>query len=472
MEAYQSREPPQASFAGNSSNCRSLVPVRNEEFCAPQRHTHWSLRSFPKVKQLFASIMRLGAGEAVARLSSFAIYAFISRKYGLELVATLTLAQTVATYVSMGADQGLRLIGARLVARDPNCSRLVVDLVLRRRLVSCSVCVVLGCLYALWAPLPDNARYCVLGFVLGVIPYAFSLDWLAWGLNRIGWLGTCRASMGLLFAITAIVGMQLSGKRVLVLTIANGFTAMGGAALLWFAWRRSWQHELQPAADYDPALAARLGWGLVLPLGMATMLTLVFNSFDTVMLAAMSTVNELGRYSAAYKILFVIFGAYYLFTQSLYPKLSSLQTGTRARQLLPVMVAVVGLVGILIAIVLAVWPERILRFVYGNDFNAGGLLRVLSMAIPMDFCAALMGILLVSRGLDRAVLKCAGGAALCNILINLWLIPRRGAVGAAWSTVISYLVLVASLAIVAFRPSVFLDDAVAALQAEALETRA
>lgn len=115
--------------------------------------------------------------------------------------------------------------------------------------------------------------------------------------------------------------------------------------------------------------------------------------------------------------------------------------GRQARRLLAQVLLALGVLGGCLALVIATWAGPILRIIYGADLNAVHLLRLLSFAIPMDFCAALMGTVLVSRGFDKPVLWGAAAAALCNVLMNLWLIPLINATGAAWATLVSYLVL-------------------------------
>jgi O-antigen/teichoic acid export membrane protein len=141
------------------------------------------------MKRLLNSILKFGAGEVVSKLAAFAFFGYVSRAFGVELLGIVALSQTVAGYVTMGTDLGLRMIGARIVARDASMAPAIIPHVLRKRLISCAVCVSLASIYALWGPVPAGARPYVLGFALGVFPYAFSLDWLAWGLNHFGWLG-------------------------------------------------------------------------------------------------------------------------------------------------------------------------------------------------------------------------------------------------------------------------------------------
>jgi O-antigen/teichoic acid export membrane protein len=411
------------------------------------------------MRKLLKSILRLGTGEAVSRLASFGLYAYISRAFGIELLGIVALSQTIAGYVILGTDQGLRMIGARLVARDAGAASEIIRHVLRKRLISCAVCVAVGAAYALKGPVPTNARYYILGFVLGVIPYAFSLDWLAWGLDHFGWLGAWRGCTSLLFVLSAVVAIRISGTTLLPITVANAVSAALGAVLLWGLWRFSWRSYPPASVVENTYLDNAFRWAPVLQLGATALLNLMFNNFDTVMLGAMTTAGEVGRYSAAYKILFVIFGMYYLITQSLYPKLSRMKFDARARRWLSLVLLALAVIGGLIAACVATYAAIILRTIYGTDLSAVHLVRVLSLAVPMEFCVALMGTLLVSRGFNKAVLFCTSLAAAFNFVSNWILIPRLQADGAAWSTVFSYLfLLVLVLAIFISKP-VLTDDA-------------
>ncbi len=400
----------------------------------------------PKIKQTIRSLLRLSLGEAGSRVASFILYAYISRRLGVEVLGIVALAQTVASYVTYGSEQGIRMIGARLVARDAGSAPAVVNEVLRKRVIVSCVSVAAGCCYALFGPLPAPARLYVLYFVLAVLPYAFSLDWLAWGLNHLGWLGGSRSGISLAFTLGAVAGIHFTGNAFASITLANGLSAVVGAIFLWPVWRFFWSEASRRAQPASGALNSEilneLRWAPILTLGMANIFNLMFKNFDTVMLGALSTTAEVGRYSAATKILFLVLSGYYLLMQTLYPQLSRLPT-RNMRSLLVRAVIGVAMVGLLVAIVTAVLAPMILRVVYGSELNATRLLRILAISVPFDFCIAFLSTVFVSRGFDKFVLKTVGVSAITNVAMNWFLIPRLHAEGAAWATFGSYVLLLA-----------------------------
>lgn len=109
-----------------------------------------------------------------------------------------------------------------------------------------------------------------------------------------------------------------------------------------------------------------------------------------------------------------------------------------------------GVLGLAVALILYFGAHQILRLIYGPLFGpAEALLRVLTLAVPLELISALLGVTLVSRKHDVAVANGVTVAAIVNIGLNLVLVPRYGALGAAWVTVISYAVYCPALAVAA-----------------------
>lgn len=396
---------------------------------------------------LIRSVISLGIGEVSARFLSFLFLAYISRKFGVGLLGAVALAQTASMYVTAGTDQGAKWVGARIIARHPSQAPVVIHLLTRMRVITGGIFVAAGACYALFGPLPESARIYVLGFVLAVIPYALTLDWLAWGLGYLGWLATWRAGVALIFVGGAVLALELHLNTVLSIVLSNGVSSVAGAILLWSLWRYKWQSKILSVENGHKELQIdqELRWRSTLPLGIALMLSQLFQNLDTMLLGAMSTANEVGRYNGAYRILMVAFGGYYVLTQSLYPRFAGAKFKQDTIKYLFAAVAVVFLSGALLAGCLAVYAGEVLKFIYGSDLGAVSIFRVLAMAIPMEFASSLMGVMLSSRGFDRKVLLVTAIAAALNLILNLIAIPQSQAFGAAWATVVSYIVLTCGL---------------------------
>jgi O-antigen/teichoic acid export membrane protein len=150
----------------------------------------------------------------------------------------------------------------------------------------------------------------------------------------------------------------------------------------------------------------------VFNLGMANLLNLVFMNADILLLGAMTTMQEVGKYSAACKPLYVIFTGFWLLTDALYPHLAKLEADALARRLLVGSLALVAVGSSAAALVIAFFAPQILTVIYGSTLGAVALFRVLLIALPIDFCFSLLWTVLVSRGYERVVLLSLGSAAV------------------------------------------------------------
>lgn len=394
------------------------------------------------VKQLFDSAARIATGEVLGRLATFALYAYVSRHYGVEVLGIVALSQVVATYVMEGSDQGLKLIAVRLLAREHGLVDYLVPAVWRLRAVFTATAVVLGIAYGLYGPVPAAARACIVAFVLAVVPYACALDWVAWGLGQFGLLAAWRSGTSILYVLIAVLGMSLTGRPITSMVTGNFTAAAVGAVFLWLVGRLRWRRtaNVLASAVLEGAREA-LRLSRVLTLGFSNLLNLIFLNADVLILGAMSTTREVGRYSVACKPLYVMFTGFWLLTDVLYPHIAGVEDSTHARRALFMWLTLLAVSSAAVAGGLALLAPQILTVIYGSPMAATGLFRVLLIAMPFDFCFSLLWTVLVSRGYDRFVLCALATAAAANVLLNWTFIPRFQAEAAAWATVASYAIL-------------------------------
>ena len=393
------------------------------------------------LKSILGTAFKLGIGEAIARLGMFVVLAFISRQYGLRLLGALALAQTVWLYAMQGTDLGFRIIGAREIAREPRISGIIIPALLKKRSITGALAVTVSLLYAFFGPMDDFARLCVAGFALAIVPYLFSLDWLIWGQSRFGWLSAWKAGVTIAFAGLTFLGFRMLSDPRVALVSGNFVSALLGSAVLWWMWEYRWKPQYSGAPAGAESIQESFRWRAVLPLGLSVIMTQAFHNADTLLLGAMAPLSEVGRYSSAYKVLFLACGGYYLISQAVYPQLARAPGDGSPRRKVWFGISAVGLIGTVFALVLAALARPILVVIYGSDLGAVTLLRMLLIAVPLDFVGTTLGISFTSRGFDKYTLFSCAAAAVANIACNLVLIPRMGATGAAIATLGSYVLL-------------------------------
>jgi PST family polysaccharide transporter len=92
-----------------------------------------------------------------------------------------------------------------------------------------------------------------------------------------------------------------------------------------------------------------------------------------------------------------------------------------------------------VCLVITTGAGYIVNLLYGKQFAAAiPLLAVLIWSEVSIFFAAVVMNAIVARNLQKYLLVPTAVGALSNVALNLYLIPRYAALGAAWATLISY----------------------------------
>jgi O-antigen/teichoic acid export membrane protein len=396
--------------------------------------------------QLLRNIFHLGSGELLARLFGILAVIFLGHKYGVGILGVYALAQGIAQYLQPLIDFGLRHVGARLMARFPGCASEIMHRVQRRRLGMAAAAVPFVLLYAAVARLPLDMKVFLFLFAGITAMYALSLDWAAWGREQLRLVGLAKAIVpgSVLVCLVIAIGSQ----HVLAWLVVGNLIGYSVQAIVFWMWWKRYQRAIGEQEHGVATIAEALQWGRTSIMGLAWLGNLAFNTIDMLMLGVISNPEQVGLYSAAYRILNQVLVTYYLLTNVLYPQLARQSVAERVRMLRPPILLALLASGSALAVLVVVFRGPVLSIVFGHAFVAGApLLLLLAWCLPLDFLTSYLSNAYIAWGMERKVLLCALFAAANNVVLNWIEIPRYGALAAAANTVISYLVYLVALAL-------------------------
>src|SRR3989338_6289247 len=181
-----------------------------------------------------------------------------------------------------------------------------------------------------------------------------------------------------------------------------------------------------------------------LPFWFTRMFDIIFTNIDKVMLAWMASYQITGIYGAASTMVNALIIIPVVFMYATFPAMSFFHI-QKSGQSLALIFRKTCYYLLTISIPLTVGcvllADRLILFAYHNTFVASGaILKILSLSFPFIFIGYVTGFLL--NAINRAYLFsiAAGIGAALNIVLNMLLIPRFGAPGAAYGTVLSQMV--------------------------------
>lgn len=191
-------------------------------------------------------------------------------------------------------------------------------------------------------------------------------------------------------------------------------------------------------------------WGLLqqtMPFATLGVLMGLYTKIDAVMLEAMLTngAYAAGIYAASYRLLDAMAMVPILMSGVLLPQFSSLMA---KNELTPAFVRtsalLLGGIGFLAALVLLLHTDFVLRTLYTHNSAAQsevfGWLMLSFIPLSMNY---VFGTLLTAAGSMKRMNFLALGGLGINLLLNIWLIPVKGAVGAAMATGFTQLFILA-----------------------------
>lgn len=210
----------------------------------------------------------------------------------------------------------------------------------------------------------------------------------------------------------------------------------------------------------------RLGWdidiaywrtllGTALPVGLISVLALIYFKIDSVMLAAMRGTYDVGVYGIPYKLIDVLITLPTLFVSNVFPVLAqALHHPERAQHIFRKAFDFLAISGLPITTAVFAFAIPIIHLIGGQTYlsassvvvsgvaiNAVTVLRILILAVLFAFFGNLLSCVIILKKLQGRYVWAAVLAMVFNIGINFVVIPRYSYFGTSISTVLTEIVV-------------------------------
>lgn len=210
------------------------------------------------------------------------------------------------------------------------------------------------------------------------------------------------------------------------------------------AFRRKWPSEIRAV---QPAYLVATWMGMAMPIAVGLSSRMLMTKADVLMLAPLAGVEEVGLYGAAFRVTYVITFPQIVLMAVMTPLISQAFAAHRPDQLRS-RLRIANLFSLLTALppalLIIALSELIMEGVFGPAYAAAAptlaILAVgqLAASLVMPFSSVLM-----MGGRERVFGTINLAALALNVLLNLLLAPRYGALGSAVATTISLSLILA-----------------------------
>lgn len=388
--------------------------------------------------RIFRNLAALVASLVLERTISLVLFLVIARRLGpVELGEYALVFSFLAIFETLSVF-GQNLLVVREVARDrASAGRYLVNssaLVL----VAAVACAVLMPFVARWLGYSPQTVFYILLIGLVLIPDSLATvsESVLQAWERMEFITLFRFATNLLGTALAIGLLFRGAGLAAVFWVLVGQRSLLTAAYGWLVWQRGVR-----------GTQARVEWpfcrGLVRVslafMGMSVFAAL-FKNVDVWILRGMSTATEVGLYAAADRPVALITLAAPILMTALFPSLSETYRSSpeRFERILESSLRMLAATVPFVAGLLALAAPGLVALLYDTGYD--GVVRplqILAWSLVPTFLAALLFRVLLASNNERISLRVSFVNVVANVGLNLWLIPRGGAVAASFVALVT-----------------------------------
>lgn len=397
--------------------------------------------SAEKVSEKLASRSRVAArntgfliaGDMTCKLAMILFASVLARRLGAAEFGEFVLAQVLGGIVIALADPGVSQIVYRDFATSEEPSLLIgAGALLRLAFLPVAFGSLTVLAYLLGYSSQVFSVIAVVGLAVLVLGMGENYFWIFKAASKAILVFWSRGFQSVLLLTFAIVlwKTHLSLRQVALGYLA--YAILGTVFVPLLAGATGYRHRL-PSLKYSAGVLRR-----GLPLALQALMVYVYLYADTIILSVMRTMNEVGHYQAAYRLVLSLNIIGTAFVASVFPFF--VQGYASGRQGLDEIyyrsMKYLLALGFGIAMGTTMLADRIIVFFYGGGFLPSiRFLQILIWSEALIFLSFVCGGLLLALDRRWELFRQAVLAAILNLVLNLPIIYYWGALGASVTTV-------------------------------------
>lgn len=391
------------------------------------------------LRDVIANSAWLYFDRAIRLLAGLLITPWMARYLGPEQFGMLNYATAIVVLFSAFATLGLDGFAVRGFIEEPAKKRFYFGTVFFLKLLG-SGTAILAVFITTLTLYEGDSRLQVLVLIIAIGTIFQSADVIAfWNQSQMQQKFNVVSKNGA-FVLLSIVKMLLivNHAPLEAFAIAASVEILVGSVALFAMHRIGREHRFDWKFDRQIAMQLlRISW----PLLFSSMAVAIYMRIDQIMLGKMVGEHAVGIYSAALRLSELWYVLPTVIVSAALPVLlrTKQESEERFMQLLQTLFSVLVKIAYVVAIPMTFYADDVIELFFGAEYKgAGDVLAVHIWSAIFVFLGVVTSAWTTAYGYSKYALLQTLAGALINVALNIVLIPRYGAVGAAWATVISY----------------------------------
>jgi O-antigen/teichoic acid export membrane protein len=386
------------------------------------------------MRTLVANMGILAVGEVFTKAFTLVAFVLLARHFGPAVYGGLEFALAVVFVLTLIIDFGLGLYGAREIATHPeNVPGIVREVVTARFwLVLVSLAILAG--FTALVHKSSEEKILMILFGLTLLPAPLLLQWVFQGLDKTQYMSIAQLLRYGVFALAVLAVVKLN-LRLWYVAGAEMLGVLAAAAFMLFSYFRRYGR----IRVLEPALPNRRLLIEAFPIGLSTLMWAIKYVFMTVLLGLIVTdAAELGRFSAALRVIVAAHTFIALYLYNLLPTVSrcSTEPPEALRRLLAGAVRLCTWASLALCMVGTAAADTMIRVMYKEQYaDSAVVFQILIWMLAAALVSSHFRVTLIAYGKQGMELLSTSCGALVTVVLVWLLYHRFGLRGAATAMV-------------------------------------
>ena len=385
--------------------------------------------------QIFKNLISLASAEVISKIIALITAAYLGRILKPEGFGILGFATAFVSYFLLMVNFGLDTYGTREIAKDKSLLSKLVNNIISIRVLFAIVWYIIFSIVIISIDKPLIVKLVLFITAINLFVNALSINWLFIGIEKM-WLIAIRQIMTNLLSLIGIIFLVRSERDIF---LAAGVTVI--SSLVNSIWMIRIYNRMYSKVLFEiDKTYLKVILKESLPLVFSSFMIAIYYNLDMVMLGYMKPGEDVGIYSAAYKIILVGLIPFILILNSFFPSLSKigLTKSLEFRNIIKQYAVLMLSAGIIVSSIIYFNASRIIDIVFGNQYDrAAAPLSILALNLLVISVNIFFGNPLIAWGKQKEYSVAIAFGAVTNIILNILLIPKYSYIGASLSTLMA-----------------------------------
>ena len=376
---------------------------------------------------------------------------YVARVLGASMIGIFSSFHSIASFFTLFAVMGTNIYGTRCISleRDNEKRKTLFLEIYYMQLVTCvlaSLCYLFYCVF-----LASNKVMAFLQFIT-LFGCFIEVSWFYFGIEDFK-VTVLTSVVFRVISVICLLTLVKDREDLWIYTIIMLGSALMSQLVLWLGmWKNGYfKRRIVERGNVLSHFLPNIK--LFIPLLAMTVCT----STDKAMLGTLSTYEQAGYYSNIDRIINVPFSIFTGFGTVFLPRISSIysENKDRAKQFFFDTLSGIIMLGVAICCGIIAVADNFIPFFLGSGyasciflikvFSPVIIIKCISNAIRMHF--------LIPFKMEAIYIKATGIGAILNVILNFILVPRYGALGAIFTTLVSEIIVLAIQVAIPYKAS-------------------